>query len=138
MGQCDIKHLSAAVESSNSAAWLQPATCGSNSALQQLKQLFRAKTVSAKLGKDGRGGLAGPCYDSCWTAALPVAVVLCLCHALAAQCGSPVPAGGSLQVIKGFDLAVTGLAVGESRKERIAPENAVSHAQETAGRSWVP
>jgi FKBP-type peptidyl-prolyl cis-trans isomerase len=31
-----------------------------------------------------------------------------------------------LQVIKGFDQAVTGLAVGESRKERIAPENAVS------------
>ncbi len=40
----------------------------------------------------------------------------------------------SLQVIKGFDQAVTGLAVGESRKERIDPENAVSiylqqHAQ---------
>jgi FKBP-type peptidyl-prolyl cis-trans isomerase 2 len=40
-----------------------------------------------------------------------------------------VAAACSLQVIKGFDQAVTGLAVGESRKERIAPENAVSHAQ---------
>lgn len=31
----------------------------------------------------------------------------------------------SLQVIKGFDTAVTGLAVGESRKARIEPEDAV-------------
>eukprot|EP00197_Chlamydomonas_leiostraca_P010506 CAMPEP_0202865264 /NCGR_PEP_ID=MMETSP1391-20130828/5494_1 /ASSEMBLY_ACC=CAM_ASM_000867 /TAXON_ID=1034604 /ORGANISM="Chlamydomonas leiostraca, Strain SAG 11-49" /LENGTH=314 /DNA_ID=CAMNT_0049545085 /DNA_START=114 /DNA_END=1058 /DNA_ORIENTATION=+ len=34
--------------------------------------------------------------------------------------------GGGM-VIKGFDKAVTGLAVGESRKERVAPEDAYGH-----------
>jgi hypothetical protein len=57
-------------------------------------------------------------------------------EAVNASC--PVAAGCFLQVIKGFDLAVTGLAVGESRKERIAPENAVSHAQGLHANCWAP
>jgi FKBP-type peptidyl-prolyl cis-trans isomerase 2 len=36
------------------------------------------------------------------------------------------------QVIKGFDKAVTGLAVGESRKVRLDPEDAYGPVQEEA------
>jgi hypothetical protein len=71
-----------------------------------------------------------------WTSRIlkPASKGRCQTNALNAPCPHNTSAAHchALQVIKGFDQAVTGLAVGESRKERIEPENAVSGEQHSS------